>query len=238
MKDSEMTGPDDAEAMVVLLPGLWMPPSVMLPLAFRLKRCGYRSVRFGYASVRASLDENAERLAATVEKLGQRRIHLVGHSLGGVLALHTTAALKLAQVQRIVLAGSPYADSYAARRLGRIRLGRWLLGRTVPDWLARNKPSAPPGTEVGVIAGTAGFGLGTLVAPGLQRPHDGVVSAVETRVKAMTGYTEARVSHSGMLLAPSVARLVCTFLRHGTFDEQKATAQFDAPATRQWRKST
>ncbi len=70
-----------------------MPSWVMLPLAWWLRSHGYPCVRFSYASSRGSLEANADRLAGFLRTLGDRSLHLVGHSLGGVLALHTTAAV-------------------------------------------------------------------------------------------------------------------------------------------------
>ena len=206
-----------AETIVVLIPGLWMPSWVMLYLQRQLTRAGYRCVRFGYRSARSSLAENSARLAAFVQHLGKAHVHLVGHSLGGVLALYTTSAYGLRSVQRIVLIGSPWRDSFVARKLLRRAVGRWMLGKTVPDWLRCDKPAAPPGAEIGVLAGTLEAGLGMLIAPELRGPHDGVIGADETPVAGMAGYAEARVSHAGMLVSRTVGQLVGRFLAHGRF---------------------
>jgi pimeloyl-ACP methyl ester carboxylesterase len=204
--------------LVVLVHGLWMPAWVMLPLAWRLEAMGFRCVRFGYRSMRAPLEENADRLAAFVRGLDAQTLHLVGHSLGGVLALHTTVSRRLARVRSIVMAGSPARDSHAARRLAERAWGRRLLGRTVPQWLASATPAAPAGVAVGVIAGTAAFGLGLIVAPDLERPHDGVVCVAETAVSGASDHVEVPVSHAAMLTSARVAGLIGRFLRSGRFD--------------------
>ncbi len=209
---------DATDLTVVLLPGLWMPAWVMIPLELQLARCGFRALRFGYASARAGLQQNAQHLARFLDQNGSARMHLVGHSLGGVLALHATASLGLRTVHRIIMMGSPYRDSHAARRLARRRAGRWMLGRTMPEWLAQAKLPVPAQTEVGVIVGTVAFGLGTLVAPDLPRPHDGVVSVEETAVAGMKAAVRVPVGHAHMLVSAQVARLVCGFLRSGSFE--------------------
>lgn len=203
---------------VILVPGLWVPAWGMLPTAWRLAQSGYRCMCFGYRSARNSLNDNAQQLARFVAECGPPPVALVGHSLGGVLALYTAHRHRLAQVRRIVLVGSPYSDSHAARVLARTAIGRRMLGRTVPDWLAVVKPTAPAGVEVGVITGTRAFGLGMLVARDLPRPHDGVVSASETPVPGMTDAIEVPISHSNMLLSGRVAQLIAAFLREGRFD--------------------
>lgn len=206
------------ETVVVLLSGLWTPAWVMLLLQRRIERAGLRCVRFGYASARMGLEENSRCLASFVRALGSPRVCIVGHSLGGVIALHAAAAHALANVRRIVMMGSPYGDSYAARSLARWSFGRWMLGRTVPAWLAGTRPCPPQGVEVGVITGTLAVGLGTLVAPDMPRPHDGVIRAQETRVPGMTAHVELSVSHIGMAFSKRVGRLVVRFLLHGRFE--------------------
>jgi len=213
-----MSEHDDADVTVLLLPGLWMPAWVMIPLQQRIARCGFRTLRVGYASVRAGLQQNAQHLARCIEQSGSARVHLVGHSLGGVLALHATASSALHSVQRIVMIGSPYRDSHAARRLARYRIGRWMLGQSVPQWLACAKLPVPEQVEVGVIVGTEVFGLGALIAPDLPRPHDGVVSVEETTVAGMKAAVHVPVSHSSMLVSAQVGRLACRFLRSGNFE--------------------
>ena len=52
-----------------------------------------------------------------------------------------------------------------------------LLGASVPEWLAGKRlPGMNVRAEIGVIAGTRRLGLGCLVAPGMPRPNDGVVT--------------------------------------------------------------
>jgi pimeloyl-ACP methyl ester carboxylesterase len=211
----------NSDCHVILMPGLWMPAWVMIPLQRRIVREGFSTVRFGYASARADLTVNAERLARFIEAGRFARIHLVGHSLGGIVALHATASHALRAVHRVVMLGSPYRDSCAARDLARSNIGRHMLGRSVAEWLCAPRLAIPERVEVGVIAGTVAFGLGTLVARGLLRPHDGVVSVAETVVGGMKASTQVAVSHSQMLLSQNVARLVCRFLLQGRFESHE-----------------
>jgi pimeloyl-ACP methyl ester carboxylesterase len=174
------------------------------------------------------LDKNSARLAAFVRNLGCPRVHIVGHSLGGVLAVHATAMHALDSVRRIVMIGSPYRDSYVARKMLRRALGRWMLGKTVPDWLGCEKPALPGTVEVGVVAGTLEAGLGMLIAPELQRPHDGVIRVEETLMPGMAAYTQARVSHAGMLVSSRIGALVGYFLAQGRFDPAAQPAAMPA----------
>ncbi|MCC7485010.1 MAG: alpha/beta hydrolase [Burkholderiales bacterium] len=202
---------------VVLVHGLWLHGTAMGTLRRRLARAGYRALAYSYPSMRLTLAENAERLARYCTVLGVPRLDLVCHSLGGVVALRALEQVPALPVGRIVLAGVPFRGSYAARRFARLPGGRAALGRSVREWLAEERAAPGVAREVGVIAGSRARGLGRLVAPGMPRPCDGVVSVAETVVPGMRDHIVLDVSHSGMLFSGAVARQVRAFLRDGAF---------------------
>jgi pimeloyl-ACP methyl ester carboxylesterase len=202
---------------VVLVHGLWMNGLAMLPLARRLERCGFEVARHGYQSVRRGLGENARQLAAVCEKSGAG-LNLVGHSLGGLLVMTMLRDHPQIKVHRVVLVGSPYANSVAAQGMARFTTSRGLLGRTIQDWLRQPRPPLPDGVEVGVIAGDVSIGLGRLVAR-LPKPNDGVVILHETHVPGATDSIVLHTSHSAMLVSPAVAHAICAFLKNGRFSQ-------------------
>jgi pimeloyl-ACP methyl ester carboxylesterase len=200
---------------VILVHGLWMNGLAMLPLAWRLERCGFEVTRHGYQSVRRGLRENARRLAAVCEKSGVP-LNLVGHSLGGLLIMTLLHNHPQVKVHRVVLVGSPYANSAAAQGMARFTTSRGMLGRTLQDWLRQPRPPIPDGVELGVIAGDVAIGLGRLVAH-LPRPNDGVVILDETHIPGAADSIVLHTSHTAMLVLPAVARAVCAFLKNGSF---------------------
>ncbi len=203
---------------VVLLHGLWLNAFVMGLVRRRLARCGYDVHAYSYPSVRLTLSEIAERVGRYCNDLGSGKLHFVGHSMGGLVALKAAGLVPAQRRGRLVLVGTPYADSYAARRLARLPGGRRLLGRSIAQWLKDERVAMPEGCEVGVIAGSGGIGLGRLVAPKLPKPNDGVVSVGETHVPGMREHVVLPVSHSQMLISGEVVRQACAFLKHGRFD--------------------
>lgn len=203
---------------VVLVPGLWMPKWGLGYLARGLRRCGFEVYRFAYPSVRSGLGENAARLKRFIEHLDRPAVHLVGHSLGGVVIRALLAAYPALPVRRVVTLATPHHGSEVAHRLARWGLGRRLLGKSVQD-LLQGAPQrwAPPPRPIGVIRGKLGVGLGRLIYPGLPRPNDGVLSEPETRLDAAADEITLRVAHSGMLLSRQAVRQTCCFLRTGRF---------------------
>src|SRR5262249_57530255 len=102
---------------VVLVHGLWMHGIVMEILRRRIERCGYRALTYSYPSVRLTLTENSWRLARYCRGLSASRLHFVGHSLGGLIVLRMLEHSAGLPRGRVVLAGAPFTECYAARRL-------------------------------------------------------------------------------------------------------------------------
>jgi hypothetical protein len=69
---------------------------------------------------------------------------------------------------------------------------------------------------LGVIAGTAGAGLGRLLLS-FGEANDGTVTVAETRIDGASGQLCLPVTHSSMLFSGRVARATADFLEHGTF---------------------
>lgn len=203
--------------VVVVVHGLWTGCWAMAWLDRCLAAEGLRVVRFGYPSVRASLDANAAALARFARALRGAPVHWLGHSLGGILILRALMNEMNDNGGRVVMLGSPLCGSFAATRLARLGVGRTLLGRSVLDWLAAPAAAWTVPRELGVIAGTRSVGLGRLVAPDLPQPNDGAICVAETRIAGATEFLALPVSHSGMLLSTRVAREAAGFLCGGKF---------------------
>jgi len=201
---------------VVLVHGLWMNAIALYPLRARLARCGFTAESFGYASVARTPQQNTLQLARFLAQRAEFPPLLVGHSMGGVLILQALKQVPDLGVRRAVLLGSPVAGSAAGRRLSHTAGGRWMLGRSQPLWVEGRIPDAPPGVAVGVIAGSLPIGLGRILTR-LPKPHDGVVTLEETRIRGAADSLVMRVNHTGMIFSAEVARQVCAFLKDGRF---------------------
>ena len=206
---------------VILVHGIWMPGAVMAWLKQHLERHhGFRGYLFSYASIRGTLDENAELLADFVRDLGIDNVHLVGHSLGGVVSLRMLALNDDAPPGRVVCLGSPLrcrvASTLTRHSWGNSVMGKALVAGVLDEaaiqWAAR----VTDHREVGIIAGTRSMGFGRLVTT-FDEDCDGTVMVSETRLPGARDHLCLPVTHMGMTMSRAVADQAAAFLRRGEF---------------------
>ena len=206
----------DKTETVILVHGLWMRGLVMLPHQRWLGEKGFSAHRFTYPSWRDGLAGNVRRLSSFIEQTPGSVIHLVAHSLGGVVTLKMLAQEPDARIGRVVLLGTPYAGCHCGFTIAVTPMLSGMVGHTFEDWFSQPRPSLPPATEIGVVAGTRRISFGRLI-PGLPRPNDGLIAVEETRVPTAADSIELHVSHTGMLVSRDCAGQIACFLRTGKF---------------------
>ena len=118
---------------VILVHGIWAHGVTMVMMKYRLqKEYGFDVHLFNYPSVKGTLDENARRLSGFIRDLGLDETHVIGHSLGGVIALRMYAIDDDAVPGRIVCMGSPLTGSRAAEFLSTQNWAEPILGESLP----------------------------------------------------------------------------------------------------------
>ncbi len=207
---------NEAPPDILFVHGLWMHGCVFALQRRRLAALGYRVACFSYPSVRGRLDANADALARFVAGIEAARVHLAGHSLGGLVVLRMLVRHRPPSLGRVVLLGSPCAGSNSARVMRRLPLLSAILGRAICDWLDAPAPALPAGIEIGVIAGSRSLGLGRFL-PGLSVPNDGVVAVSETRLAEASDFVLLPVGHTEMLISRLCFRQMLAFVREGRF---------------------
>jgi pimeloyl-ACP methyl ester carboxylesterase len=207
---------------VVLVHGILMNGRELFLLARRLRQCGFEPVCFDYPSRHRNVEQHARALVAFIEALPTPAVHLVGHSLGGLVILHALGMHPDLPPGRIVLLGSPVRGSGVARRLQRSAWGRWLLGRSAEGGLLDAAPVWDGRRELGVIAGRLPLGVGVLLG-GLSGAHDGTVAVTETQLDGAQAAVVLDTSHTGLVFSRPVAAQVCRFLKQGHFDASAAS---------------
>lgn len=112
--------PEAASTPIVLLHGYFHNRSAFLVVRRALRRAGFRHIStMNYNVIGNDVDELAQQLSAHVdhvlEETGAHRVHLIGHSLGGLVArayiqLHGGSD----KIHTCITLGSPHGGTYAA----------------------------------------------------------------------------------------------------------------------------
>jgi len=205
---------------VILLHGLWMRGFTLTMLRHRLQRAGYSVESFDYASVTSGPEIGIQRLLGRVRERGQPRdksgkIHFVGHSLGGLIALQALQREPQLIEGNVVCLGSPLRGSAVARGVARLPGGPFVIGKNLAvlrDGIERWQGTQP----LGSIAGRLPIGLGFAVGA-LGSPHDGTVSVAETELPGLTDHCVVPATHTGLLFSEQAAERTIAFLRDARF---------------------
>ncbi len=204
---STAASPDRPRACVALVHGFLANKFLMALLARRLRDRGYLTHVWGYWNPQCSLLVHAQRFANELVALDAdprvETIHLVGHSMGGIIECAALDRYRPAKLGRLVMLGSPSRGSFVATRMANT-VGRFLKPvaelSTQPDSLVNRLPT-PAGVEIGAIAAA----------------YDALVSEESTHPDAPHDHVTLPTWHTGLLFRPETADLVAGFLETGRF---------------------
>jgi pimeloyl-ACP methyl ester carboxylesterase len=185
------------------------------------KEHGMRVLLFNYPSIRGTLDENAAALTDFIHAEGLEAAHIIGHSLGGVIALRMYANDDQAVPGRLVCLGSPLTGSRSASFLSQQNWAESILGHSLRTGVVHEAANewgshVCDERDVGVIAGTVPLGLGKIVGS-FDGDNDGTVAVSETRLDGAKDHLCMHVSHSGLVVSSDVADQAAAFLKRGEF---------------------
>jgi hypothetical protein len=209
--------------LVVLVHGLYMHGIAMWPLQRRLTACGFQCRAFSYPSLRSSVAENAQRLAASLHDVQAPMVHFLCHSLGGLVVRSMLLDSAWQRPGRVLCLGTPHLGCYVAKWLGRHSALAWLVGKSLRHGLDGDLPAWPAGRQVATIAGNQSVGAGRLV-PGLPKPNDGTVVLAETDLGPEYARLVQDVTHTSMLFSERVAEHACAYFKAGRFLADSSTS--------------
>jgi pimeloyl-ACP methyl ester carboxylesterase len=204
---------------VVLLHGLWRSWHAMAPLARRLGGEGYSTLNVPYPSSRKSLDVILPKVREQIaEFAGGEEVHLVGHSLGGIIARLLIAENPPWRQGRLVMLASPNGGSEIIDWLSRKALIKPFLSpaarELATDRLLPRLPALPPGQEAIVIMGSR------VSIPFFRKllgaENDGIVSADRGRADGLRGFSIVDADHTFIQIHPETIRRTVRFLKDGS----------------------
>ncbi len=192
-------------------------------MGLALDDAGFATLNLDYDSRRKPLDALAEDIHPSLDRFAQGldgAVHLVCHSMGGLLARVYLARHRPARLGRVVMLGTPNGGSEIADRLKNLAPYRAYFGPAGQQLVTR-RDAATSGLlptidyEAGIIAGNRSVYPITSMA--LPRPHDGRVSVANTRLDGMADHIVIRTSHPWLVRNREVIAQTIAFLRDGRF---------------------
>lgn len=199
--------PENRTPTVILLHGLALWPGYMAPMAGRLAARGWTVRSIGYRSRHQDFAASVAEVRAQIAD--QPQVHLVGHSLGGLIAAALLRAEPPGRIGRVVQIGSPNLGSPQADRALWIPPVRWFYGPVLPE--LQSSDAAPrPDARIGAVAG--------LIWPNISGGQGDGAVRFESAVAAAGDHVTVRVMHTLLPLSAQVAGHVARFLADGRFD--------------------
>jgi pimeloyl-ACP methyl ester carboxylesterase len=198
---------------VVLVHGLAANRLVMASLTRSLKKVLGVAINWGYRSLWSPLERHGRELAGLLRKLekgGAGRIHLVTHSMGGIIGRLALAEHLPSNFGRFVMIAPPNRGSHVAAQLAPY------LGRICPPLIQLTDQATsyvcslphPQVPALGIIAADTDF----------------LVREPNTRLGCEHDHIVLPGLHSSLLWRQETAEQVRHFLEYGHFRRQPCTA--------------
>jgi pimeloyl-ACP methyl ester carboxylesterase len=207
----------------MLIHGLGRTPLSMQRPAFALRRAGYATLS-PYYGLGRSMPEIIDQLMPRLTRFAATfdgPLHLVTHSLGGLVARALITAQRPPRLGRVVMLAPPNAGSALADLVTALGLETLILGKVGPQLRTRRSSEAERllgdvDFDLGIIAGNRA--MDPLLAPRvLKAPNDGKVTVAATRIAGMRDHIVLPVQHTLMTSDARVVAQILAYLETGAF---------------------
>lgn len=211
---------------VILVHGLWRSGFAMRPLARPLEELGYRVEAPSYPSTNADITEAARdylKPAVDACRPAGKAVHLVSHSMGGIVVRAYLQEERLPVGSRVVMLSPPNQGSEIIRYFGD---QDWFLSAAGPAASSLSQsargiiPTLKPFPEpVGIVAAYRDWSLWP--DAWLPAPNDGMVSVDSMRLEGMDDFVLVRAGHASMRYRDEVQAQIVNFLQYGRFKKEQ-----------------
>ncbi len=219
-----------ATETVLLCHGLAENSLWMTPLAMTARLAGFRPHLWDYPSTRHPIEVLTERHLhdAVASLAGEETLHVITHSMGGIMLLYYLQRHRIPNLGRIVMLtpgfdGSPPLSLYRRHPLFSLLGPAGIQSASGPDCFSCRLERTIP-AEAGIITGCVGSDpAGWLTMPW---PHDGKTTVAGTYLDNMKDHLVVPASHDLLLYDPAAHYQSMHFLRHGRFNRAPLAMPF------------
>ena len=198
---------NDAQDLIVLIHGFGAIRLVMRPLAYQLRRRGFRVQHWTYVSLFDPIERHAIRFFDFLRTVSatEHRFHIVAHSMGSIVSLSALNRGLFPNLGRLVLLAPPNCGSPVAR------IASKFVGRIITPTC---ELSDAEDSYVNRFARTSEIEIGIIAAR-----FDALVPIKNTHLSNEKAHVVVNATHNSLLLSKSVSDLIARFLEHGSFDD-------------------
>jgi triacylglycerol lipase len=208
---------------VVLVHGLWRSGFSMRSIAADLEEYGYQTVRIDYPSTEMEIPELAQQYLPkgieSCKQTGAKKIHLVTHSMGGIVARQYLQSNSLPQGSKVVMLSPPNHGSNLSETFGESWWYQWVAGPAAVSLTQKENGIINQlhtiHEPVGVIAAYREWSLWP--ESWLPKPNDGTVSVESMRLQEMDDFILINSGHATMRYNDEIHQQIRQFLIMGVF---------------------
>lgn len=212
-----------AQETVVLLHGLARSPNSMHKMEVALEDAGYSVLNLDYESRHHTIEKLAETVGQEIREGTQSatRVHIVTHSLGGILVRQIQASAPIPNLGRVVMLSPPNQGSEVVDKIG----GSWIFRKVNgpagqqldTDTNSFVNQLAPIDFECGVLTGDRTINwINSLMIPG---KDDGKVSVDSAQIEGVSAFKVVHATHPFIMKKKAVIQEVIHFLKTGAFQK-------------------
>lgn len=207
---------------VILLHGIIRSSKSLYVMADQLRAEGFTVFPMEYPSTQISIPEAADYLNSIIEHTeGIEELHLVGHSMGGLVIRAWFSQYEDPRIKRVVMLGTPNYGAEMADHLKRNLLFQTVFGpagrQLVTDEAGLIPMLPTPPCEFAVIAGARGKANGW--NPLIPGDDDGTVTVNSARLRGASDFATVPLLHHALLGNRDVSKQVARFLKTGCLRE-------------------